>query len=756
MIQPPRNLCIAFTVASVFPAAAMADHNEAVMIDPIEISTSRGGGLKQIPSVVESYSAEQIQQTINAATSAQAFKYLPSLQVRERYIGDRNGIIASRTVGTLSSAQTLLYADGILLSNLLGNSFAFPPRWGMVSPEEIAQVDVMYGPYSALYPGNSMGGVMNITTRMPERFEAHANLQWFQQRFDLYGTKQSNEGKHASASVGNKVNDLSFWLGVDHLDTYSQPMQFAVATATTAGGGTPVTGAYRDTSEKGQPRLVFGAYGMDHSVQDNAKLKLAYDITPQLRASYSLGIWQLDSETRAESYLKAADGNPFYNGNASIGSNTYSVRGLNPTSAEAVHLMQSLQLASHTKGAWDWHVSLSDYRYNKDISRVSTASNPTLSGTGTIQDMQGTVWSTFDAEATWRPQAHEVNFGYHLDHYALRSLTSNTADWKNGGKLRRNSASSGDTLTQALYLQDAWRLNKQWKLTLGGRYEYWQAYDGSNEATLGGALQSTEYADKSDHGFSPKLSISFDPEPAWGFVAAFGKAYRYPTVSELFQSITSGSNFVQANPDLKPERILSGELTAERRFANGLVRATLFHEDKQDALISQTVTAGVSACGSATCSFIQNVDQVRTRGLELATQWQNVLVHGLDWNGSLTLTDAEILKNSANPDTEGKHPSRIPAVVAKAVATYHQGDALTYTLAMRYSGRQYAYLDNSDSNPDTYGGVSHYFFVDARVAYQFGNRWTATLGVDNLNNYKAYAYHPYPQRTGFVQVKFDY
>ena len=153
-------------------------------------------------------------------------------------------------------------------------------------------------------------------------------------------------------------------------------------------------------------------------------------------------------------------------------------------------------------------------------------------------------------------------------------------------------------------------------------------------------MQSTEYADKSDHGFSPKLSISFDPEPAWGFVAAFGKAYRYPTVSELFQSITSGSNFVQANPDLKPERILSGELTAERRFANGLVRATLFHEDKQDALISQTVTAGVSACGSATCSFIQNVDQVRTRGLELATQWQNVLVHGLDWNGSLTLTDA--------------------------------------------------------------------------------------------------------------------
>ncbi|SNR92351.1 iron complex outermembrane recepter protein [Methylobacillus rhizosphaerae] len=737
------------------PVVAMADDGEVVLA-PIEISSGRGGAVVQAPSVTESYSAEQIRHTINAATSAQTLKYLPSLQVRERYIGDRNGIVASRTAGTLSSAQTLLYADGILLSNLLGNSYAFPPRWGMVSPEEIEQVDVMYGPFSALYPGNSMGGVMNITTRMPEKFEAHANLQMFQQRFELYGTQQRNEGKHFSASIGNKVNDLSFWLGADHLDTYSQPMQFAVATASAAGSGVAVTGAYRDCSEKGQPRLVFGAYGMDHSVQDNAKLKLAYDITPDMKARYNLGIWQLDSETDAESYLQDAAGNPFYNGNVNIDGNTYNVRGLNPTAAQAVHLMQSLQLASHTNGTWDWHVGLSDYRYNKDISRVSTASNPDVSKMGTIQDMRGTGWTALDAGAIWRPGTHEVSFGYHVDHYALRSVTFNTTDWKSGSKLGRNSASQGDTLTQALYLQDAWRWNDQWKLTMGGRYEYWRAYDGQNAATLGGSLQSSEYADKSAQHFSPKLAISFEPEPAWGFTAAFGKAYRYPTVSELFQSITSGSNFVQANPDLQPERVLSGELTAERRFAKGFVRATLFHEHKQDALISQTVTAGASACGSATCSFIQNIDLVRTRGVELATQWQNVLVNGLDWGGSLTLTDAEILRNKANPETEGKHPARIPAVVAKAVATYHQNDALSYSLAMRYSGRQYAYLDNSDSNPDVYGGASHYFFIDARLAYQFADRWTATLGVDNLNNYKAYAYHPYPQRTAFLQVKFDY
>ncbi len=32
----------------------------------------------------------------------------------------------------LSSAETLVYADGLLLSNLLGNSYNDPPRWGVV------------------------------------------------------------------------------------------------------------------------------------------------------------------------------------------------------------------------------------------------------------------------------------------------------------------------------------------------------------------------------------------------------------------------------------------------------------------------------------------------------------------------------------------------------------------------------------------------------------------------------------------------
>ncbi|RCB71303.1 TonB-dependent receptor plug domain-containing protein, partial [Escherichia coli] len=76
-------------------------------------------------------------------------------------------------------ARSAVYADGILLSNYLGNGvggLSFPPRWGLVTPEEIERVDVMYGPFSAAYPGNSVGAVVDYQTRMPTRFEANAKL----------------------------------------------------------------------------------------------------------------------------------------------------------------------------------------------------------------------------------------------------------------------------------------------------------------------------------------------------------------------------------------------------------------------------------------------------------------------------------------------------------------------------------------------------------------------------------------------------
>ena len=125
-------------------------------------------------------------------------------------------------------------------------------------------------------------------------------------------------------------------------------------------------------------------------------------------------------------------------------------------------------------------------------------------------------------------------------------------------------------------------------------------------------------------------------------------------------------------------------------------------------------------------------------------------------NANATFTDGKVLQDTLTPTNAGKNAPRLPKQLYKAVATYHVDNNLTLSLAGRYSGRQYINLDNSDTNPETYKAASQFLFVDAKANYKFKDRWTASLGVDNTFNDQAYVSHPYPQRTGYAQIKFDY
>jgi len=748
---------LALAVAALFvgmpPAFAASADNDKTLGEMV-IRADKSAVPVNLPATTEGVTAESIAESINAVTSAETIKYLPSIVVRERYIGDRNAIVSTRTTGTLSSAQSMVYADDLLLSNLLGNTYSYQPRWGMVSPGEIKRVDVIYGPFSALYPGNSMGGIVLMTTRMPEKLEAHAEVQVFQQNFKLYGTDASYPGQRFAASLGNKIGDWAFWLSADHLDTHGQPMSFSTATLKSGAGGTPVTGAYTDKDQNGATRVVTGAYSIDHTVQDNAKLKVAYDFSPTVRATYSLGYWQNNSDTSVQSYLRDASGNTIYNTASGsyvrINGQRYTVfGGLNPGKAESEHWMQGLSVKSNTGGQWDWDVALSAYDYNRDIAR--SASNYGSSNAGTLTDMSGTGWQTLDLRGEWRPDGsrdseHQVSFGYHDDRYLLSSSTYVTSSWQSGAAGALSSNAKGKTETQALYLQDAWRFAPKWQLIAGGRQEWWQASDGSNYAS--GA--ATNYGERSANAFSPKLALSYQASADWILRGSFGKAVRFPTVTEMFQSITYGSGVVNNDPNLKPERVWASELTAERALANGLWRVSLFREDKQDALISQintTITPNVTT--------YQNVDLVRTYGVETAVQLTDLWQSGLDLSGSVTYADSTIVRDEQYPTYEGNVQPRIPKWRATLLGVYRASDRLSLALAARYSGRQYNSLANTDSNPDTYGGAGSFLVGDAKIVYKFARQWSAALGVDNIGNTKAYVAHPYPQRTVFANLKFD-
>ena len=111
-----------------------------------------------LPQTIESIDQKTIADTINIVDTEDALKYMPSLFVRKRNYGDTQPTFSTRTWGINSSARNLVYVDDIPISALIGNNNTNgAPRWGMVSPEEIKGLDMLYGPFAAAYPGNSMG-----------------------------------------------------------------------------------------------------------------------------------------------------------------------------------------------------------------------------------------------------------------------------------------------------------------------------------------------------------------------------------------------------------------------------------------------------------------------------------------------------------------------------------------------------------------------------------------------------------------------
>jgi iron complex outermembrane receptor protein len=760
-VLPLALLCTSLpTMAAPDDATAVEASNEVLVESARDRDAAAG-----VPAVQASVTREQLTATVNLYDVEDALKYLPSIDVRKRYVGDRSSPLGSRvSAGIGFSARGLVYSDGLLLANLLGNdNNDYTPRWGMVAPEEVARIDVLYGPYSALYPGNSMGAVVKMITRMPERFEAHVKAQYFTQQFSAYATDDRYDGQQYSAVLGDRSGDFSAWLSVNHLNSLSQPIAFAPITTAPVTGIATISGALQETDQYGARRYIVGGTSIDDTTQDTAKLKLAYDFGNALRATYTLGYWQNRSDIGFDSYLRDATGNTVLSGNVNVGGGQRiavpaSTFGLQHQTL--AHILHGLEL-SQTSGDLDWRVTASAYDYRDDERRRQNASTGTA---GTLTNLDGTNWRTLDGIATWNASAsidgHHLTVGAHLDRYVLDTLVQNVTDWRSSSTGTRASAFGGRTETRALFVQDAWGFAAGWQATLGLRHENWRADRGS----VSNATTQQTFASRSESYFSPKLALQWKPAADWTLRTSLARAYRLPTVAELFQgTIPNTQNTVNYNnPDLRPERVTSAEFNAEHEFriglASGWVRGTAFYEGNRDALIRQPVPPTDPnfnlATGAAT--FWSNVDFVRSRGFELAWHAQNAGLRGLDVDGSLTYAQSLIVEDKAQPSYVDNWQNRVPKWRARLLGSYRASDSWSFAAGGRYSGLQRNGYPNADIRPNTYLGFAPYLVFDARATWKPMQQVTVAAGVDNLTNRLYYQFHPYPRRTFNLELRYDY
>lgn len=727
--------------AAALPAPVWAGH-----VDDIIITSKKTSG----PGTTESVDADRLEETTAIITPEDSLRYMPSLLVRKRHVGDTQAPLATRTSGVGASARSLIYADGLLLSALIGNNnTSASPRWGMVSPEEIERVDVLYGPFSAAYPGNSIGAVVNITTRLPDKSEGSISASTSVQSFEQYGTDGIFPAWQVGGTLGGREGAFAWFLSASHVDSQSHPLAYATVArpANPGAAGTPATGAFQDVNRTGAPIFVLGAAGLEHHEQDNLKLKLAWEAGPGLKLTYRGGLFLNDTEAEARTYLS---GN-VYAGTLNIAGRTVTV----PASAfsnnvylqDERHWMHGLTGEGEIAGV-GWRAVASLYDFDKHAQRLPSGALPAAAagGPGAIVRLDGTGWRTVDLEL----RRGGLRAGAHYDGFRLNSRRFATADWRGGAPGALAQLAQGRTRTLALWGEGEIDLADTLQVTLGARFERWRAYGGRN-FSLAPALDVAQPGQSAD-GISPKASLRWLAARGLSLTLSAGQAYRFPTVSELYQAISTGPSLTVPDPNLKPERARSAELAGMWTNPSGHVRLSFFHESIRNALISQT--APLVPGSTALFSYVQNIPRVRTSGVELAFERRGLILPKLDFSGSVTLARPKVVDNPVFAAAEGKDVPQVPRRRATLVATWHESDAASLTLAARYSSRSFGTIDNSDIVAHTYQGFEGYLVADARANFRIGEHWNAGFGVENLTNEKYYLFHPFPQRSFTAELTY--
>ena len=723
---------------------------------------------------------EQFEERVNYTTSEDVIRYAPSLHMRKRYIGDQNAMMGIRGTNILQTAQNMVFGDGMPLHNPVNVSFNGVPRWSMMAPSEIGTAEVLYGPFSAQYGGGSMGGVVNLNSKMPEKFEAEMNATGMFQDMHRGGRNELLSGFRTFLSGGDRINKFSVYGFYNHLENDGQPMDpIDTAALTKAATGTKVTGG--QLTEQPQaiaggfptPAIIFGDNGTQHVVTDLFKLKMAYDLTEELQARFTIAYEERDNRNNEPLVLiKDAAGKPVYSSTVSANAtgglvNQNGQQFRLPNNAFGANILQrqalnyGLSLKGKISDNWNIDTTASFYDPFKNLAVASTYApqdpNRANTGQGLVTDTQ-TWWATYDGKlATDKFLGRDdLSFmgGYQFVRGSNNIKVYDTNKYIQATKDSQRSDAGGQTQINSVFSQLDWRFLPDWSIMAGVRLDHWQSIGGHNRVAATPKIQS-EFADREATRISPKASLEFTPDK-WTFRYSFSKAYRFPVAEELF---AASNTFLSQNipdPSLGPENGYFHNFLTQYNIPRGYIQANFFYNLVNDEIISISNTFG-----GQNISTFQSIGQTETIGTELIFNQNSLFGLPIDLMANGTFMNKQITKNPNNTALVGNEWARIPKLQTNASLTYHILPVWDSSVGVRYRSDIFQRFENNDyAAKNVFSGSDEYTFVDFKTSYQLPIhpklKSTISAGVDNILDQDRYENNPLSQRSYYVSMSLKY
>jgi iron complex outermembrane receptor protein len=534
----------------------------------VSIATGAPQPVSKAPSVATVITAADIKAT-GATDLSEVLETVPGLHV------SRNSrmwapLYSIRGILTQSNPEVLVMVNGIPITNSFygdrGQSMGGFPL------ENVARIEVIRGPGSALYGAEAVSGVINIITKTATDIDGsesglragsfHTYDGWFQ-----YGGRMGEV-------------DVAGYLRLGHTDGFGGTIEADAQTALDRAYGTHVSRA------PGQATVGYDAI--------DARLELSFDKW-RLRTGY-IGRPNLGG-------IGVADA-------------------LDPTARADAHYANGDLTWHDAKFTENWDVTVQMSYYdvaetNSDITLFPAGSIlpvPLPGGAASSIGMVGrpqhwerhentgisAVYGGFDRHKLRVGAGYKVDDMYKVTERKNFSFVGNmpvcinlacsmvTATEQNGllfltPHLRRS---------RYAYVQDEWAVAPDWYLTTGLRHDAYSDFGGTT---------------------NPRIALVWESAYNLTSKLIYGRAFRAPAFVELYNTNNPAA---LGNPDLKPETIGTTELAfAWQARSNLRTGLNLFHYRMKD------VIRFVANADPTSGSTAQNAGNQHGKGLELEFTW---------------------------------------------------------------------------------------------------------------------------------------
>ena len=541
----------------------------------------------------------------------------------------------------------------------------------------IERVEVLKGPAAVLYGRGSQGGIVNRVSKMPEfgrRSTLEAQLGSEDLR-SLYADLSADPSENLSLrlNMGN-MDENSFRDGVSGNRQLFAPSMSWQLTPDLNWLVQYEYSRYNRTPDRGIPGINGRpadvgrdtTYGNGHDFIDDKsqslRSKLTYAINDDWQLRQTLGVFKLDSDFD-NTYLTGFD------------------KKTNKVTRQ--HWQQDLTTRNvynnvELEGGFDTFGL--EHRLLTGIEIGSQRRDPTL----------------YNA-ATSGPGSSAV---------PALDLNNPDRNLRHTGRMQVSSDSHTEVESRAVYVQDQLRLNDQWQLLAGLRYD---TFDIESTNKLRNISE-----DRDSHSTSPRVGLVWTPLQNHSFYASWSKTFS-PVGGGLI-GITPGA--AGNSNDLSPELTRQKEIGVKSDWLDDRLSTTLAIYDLE--LYNRRTTDP----NDPTLTIMTGVQ--RSRGIEL-TATGNIVGH---WymRGGVGMQDAKIEKD--NNGLEGKRINNVAKHNASLFLTWKPEMGWYGETGLTLVGQRYA--DNANTTV-----LPGYGRWDALAGYRFKD-WDVRAALNNITDREYY------------------